>query len=70
MLDEARKPPAKTSPSQVITYSAVISACEKHGRWEEALLVLVDMQRLGAVGVGGGCSARSHILMFGIAGGG
>ena len=32
---------------KVITYSAVISACEKRGRWEEAMLVLADMQRLG-----------------------
>ena len=32
---------------QVITYSAVISACEKHGRWQEALLVLIEMGRLG-----------------------
>ena len=37
--------------NKVITYSAVISACEKCGRWQEALLVLVDMQRPEAPGV-------------------
>ena len=30
--------------SALVSYNAGISACEKHGRWQQALLLLTDMR--------------------------